>query len=447
MNGLQLNWQKLSQLLGFRRLFWRIFIAFWLASLLVMFATGFVIINNFSSSEYKQRYVNDATAQAERTLWRYENEGFDPQKLASKLSHWEQKRQERGARLYPMLIIDNNNKIVYRYRIRKDNREQMLQLNVMGPSNNEYQVWIPPPEAPRIFKLVFYRLQSLQFVFILIAAALVSALLSWSIVGPLNRLGAFSRRYANQQEISNFPHKLLGRKDELGNLAQDINYMVKQTDAHVKAQRQLLHDVSHELRAPLARLQASAALIEQKMPDNRHARQINNDCGRIDGLIQQILNFSKITEDQQAAEQLELLALCQQVIDDMTVEYPTQPVSLSASADEVWLSGYPYALQQALHNLVANACKYSPPGESVELQVVLEADSVIVHIRDHGPGVDQQEIHQLLQPFYRAGNQMHTQGFGLGLSITSRAIDKHHGQLQLSNHPQGGLLVTVRLPR
>ncbi|MDP5029163.1 HAMP domain-containing sensor histidine kinase [Paraglaciecola sp.] len=432
--------------LGFKRLFWRIFIAFWLTSMLVMFATGFVMVNSFSSAEAHQRYIAEVTTQAERMVWRYENDGFSSDKLASKIKQWEQKQSGRSERLIPMRIVDKNQHTIYRYRLKKENIDELEHVSILGPSNIEYQVYVAEPEPPRIFKQVLFRFQSLQFVFILFASALVSALLSWSIVAPLKSLGIFSRRFANQQQVTELPSKLLQRGDELGALAHDIDYMVKQTQKTVLAQQQLLHDVSHELRAPLARLQVSAALIEQKMPENRHALQINSDCVRIDQLIQQILNYSKLEQDQQSAQRFDIQQLCLHVIENMAVQYPDVPIKFDSALSECEIKGFPEAFHQALGNIIGNACKYSPTAKPVEVSLARENNEVTLSIRDHGEGVDEAELSQLLRPFYRAGNHMHTPGFGLGLSIAARAINKHQGQLQMENQREGGLLVTITVP-
>jgi signal transduction histidine kinase len=200
---------------------------------------------------------------------------------------------------------------------------------------------LPPPCNSNDFgyKQVLYRFQSLQFSFSFIASALVSALLSWSIVRPLNYLGAFSRRYATLQDSGTLPIKLLARGDELG----DLN------------------------------------------------------------------------------------ALCRQVIDNMAVSFPATPIHLSAS-NNIDIAAYPKLLQQAFDNIIGNACKYSPRDKPVEITMTEHKHNVNIAVRDFGPGVDESEMSTLLQPFYRAENQMHTSGFGLDLSIALKAINKHHGE-------------------
>ena len=439
-------WDTAKHTFGVKRLFWRIFIAFWLASLLVMIATGFVLVNKFSSDEYNKRFYNDVITQAERVVWRYEQNLAMPTSQQTKLKNWISNKNNRDGHLIPMLIKDENGNTIYHYRLNKIKLEDRTEQRVSGPSNRNYLVQIRKPKAPRIYKQVLYRFQSLQFGFIFIASALVSALLSWSIILPLNYLGAFSRRYANQQEVVSLPRKLLARGDELGDLALDIDFMVNKTHAAASAQQQLLHDVSHELRAPLARLQVSAALIEQKNPGSRHVKQIHSDCLRIDQLIQQILDYSKLEQSSPSAEKCDINTLCQQAIDNMAVNYPTIAVNFFHD-DKVEISGYPEALLQAFDNIIGNACKYSANGGLVEISTSTREHSVIVTVRDHGPGVDEQEMSKLLQPFYRAGNKMHTSGFGLGLSIAVKAIDKHKGELRISSPDDGGLCVEIVLPR
>lgn len=434
------------QKLGFKRLFWRIFICFWLSSLLVMIATGFVIISKYSSEDYTKRYSNDVLTQAERIVWRYEQSVTSATNRSIKLKNWITKRENRRGHLLPMLIKDETNQGIYQYRFNKVKPDERLEYSVLGPSGRFYQVFSKKPKAPRIYTQLMYRFQSLQFVFIFFASALVSALLSWSITRPLNYLGSFSRRYADEQEVAPLPRTLLTRGDELSDLASDIEFMVNKTHAAASAQQQLLHDVSHELRAPLARLQVSAALIEQKTPDSRHVKQIHSDCLRIDQLIQQILDYSKLEQSNPTPEPCDIDALCNHVIDNMAVTYPGVPVEYTPDS-KARISGFPEALLQALDNIIGNACKYSSSGELVQITTLSRPTSVLITVRDHGPGVNEEEMSKLLQPFYRAGNEMHTNGFGLGLSIALKAINKHKGELRMSTPDDGGLKVEIILPK
>lgn len=430
---------------GFKRLFWRIFLTFWMASLIVMVATGFVLVNKYSSDEYNERFFNAVINQAERIVWQYEHDLSLANSQKKKLKDRLNKRSNRNGELIPMLIQDESGHTIYHYKMNKVKPHERTVQYVNGLSDQRYKVQIRKPQAPRIYKELLYRFQSLQFVFILIASTFVSALLSWSIIRPINYLGAFSRRYANKQEIATLPDKLTARGDELGDLAADINFMVRKTHEASRTQQQLLHDVSHELRAPLARLQASAALIEQKSPDNRHVKQIHSDCERIDQLIQQILDYSKLEKSAPIAEKCDINLLCERVVDNMAISFPGIPIEF-LPAEKAQIVGYPEAVYQALDNIIGNACKYSNKGQLVEVSTKTNEQGIVVTVKDNGPGVNEEEIEKLLQPFYRAGNQMHTTGFGLGLSIALKAVQKHGGKLNMTSPDDGGLKVEIIFP-
>ena len=102
-------------------------------------------------------------------------------------------------------------------------------------------------------------------------------------------------------------------------------------------------------------------------------------------------------------------------------------------------------LRRAFENVLRNACKHTPEETAVEVNLSSTGSNAIISIRDHVPGIDQQDIARLTEPFYRAGNMMQTDGFGLGLSIAARAIEKHGGRMEADNHPQGGLEIKIFL--
>ena len=141
-----------------------------------------------------------------------------------------------------------------------------------------------------------------------------------------------------------------------------------------------------------------------------------------------------------------MIELLHSLIETLHFEYPQAVINLKAPSTALLIKGYPDSLAQALENIIRNACKYSPEGSAIELTVSEAENGVVIAVRDHGQGVAETDLARLLQPFYRAGNKMHTPGFGLGLSIAQRAINKHKGVLSIRNHVEGGLLVCVELP-
>jgi signal transduction histidine kinase len=438
-------YKRAGNVVGFKRLFWRIFIAFWLGDLAIMFATGYTLIHNFESSQFSSRYKADIERQAGDVIQLYEG-GASLKSTKEVERIVRDKNDNRGGRFQAMIIVDADQQQVFRYRLNPKDKEDLLSFSIESEKGESYQVLAQAPVIPRFFKQSLNRFQTYQFVIILISAAVVSALLSWTIVRPLKQLGAYSRSYASDQNIDALPDKLLHRGDELGDLAADIEFMVNQTDKTMNAQQQLLHDVSHELRAPLARLQASAALIEKKVPNSSYTDRIHSECNRIDQLIQQILNFSKLDKQREEKESFDLIGLSRALIDNIQFEYPQRLISLACDEHSLPIDGFPESLSQAIENIIRNACKYSPENSDIDFSIVKNDNKVIINIRDRGDGVSESELVKLQQPFYRAGNKMHTQGFGLGLSIAQRAIKKHNGKLKINNHSDGGLIVTIELP-
>jgi signal transduction histidine kinase len=102
-------------------------------------------------------------------------------------------------------------------------------------------------------------------------------------------------------------------------------------------------------------------------------------------------------------------------------------------------------LERALDNLLRNALRFNPEGVPVELRAQRDGDELVLSVRDHGPGVADEHLPQLSQPFFRAPGQT-AAGHGLGLAIARRAAERHGGQLQLANHPDGGFIASLRLP-
>ncbi len=241
--------------------------------------------------------------------------------------------------------------------------------------------------------------------------------------------------------------RLLRRADELGDLAQDFAFMMQQTRETLGAQKQLLHDVSHELRAPLSRLQVAAELIQQRDQKSLpYIQRIHAECERIDQLIQRILNFSRL-EESIAMLPLDPVHLLQAHMDNLQFEFPRRQIRLTEAPAGVIVNADENLLGEAVDNILRNACKYTPEAGPIAVAVRQSDRHIHIEIRDFGPGVPPEDLTKLTTPFFRTGNRMHGDGFGLGLSIARRAVEKHGGRLLLENHPEGGLLVSLLLPQ
>ncbi|MEE3636227.1 HAMP domain-containing sensor histidine kinase [Pseudomonas sp. AL 58] len=280
----------------------------------------------------------------------------------------------------------------------------------------------------------------------LVVLTLFSLLVTLSITRPLGRLRGAVHDLGQTTYQQNSLARLASRRDEFGVLANDFNRMGARLQSLIGSQRQLLRDVSHELRSPLARLRIALALAERAGPEQREALwpRLTRECDRLEALISEILALARVDAEQAKAEPIDLSALLLNVQKDALLNAPEQDIHLD-SEPGLTLQGWPTLLERALDNLLRNAQRFNPPGQPIELKATGDSERIVISVRDHGPGVAGEHLEQLGKPFFRAPGQS-AAGHGLGLAIARRAVERHGGSLTLGNHPQGGFVATLTLP-
>jgi signal transduction histidine kinase len=227
--------------------------------------------------------------------------------------------------------------------------------------------------------------------------------------------------------------------------------MVQRIDALLQAQCRLLHDVSHELRSPLARLQVAAALARR---EPTHAAtmldRVEHETERMDRLVEEILTLARLESEvaaAEASEPIDLAALVEDSVEDARIEAQAQRKSVALQVRaEPRLAGQPPLLQRAIDNVIRNAVQHSPEGGTVEVAVEADASGAQVTVADRGPGLSDDECRTIFEPFVR-GRRSRSEGFGLGLAIAQRATEAHGGRIAARNRPGGGLVVTLQFPQ
>lgn len=280
----------------------------------------------------------------------------------------------------------------------------------------------------------------------LVVLTLFSLLVTFSITRPLSRLRGAVHDLGQTTYQQNSLAKLANRRDEFGVLATDFNRMGARLQSLIGSQRQLLRDVSHELRSPLARLRIALALAERANPQEREKLwpRLTRECDRLEALISEILVLARVDADNASAEEVDLNALLATLQRDAQLGSPEQTVRLQAEP-QLNLKGWPTMIERAVDNLLRNAQRFNPPEQPIELQAARQGERIIISVRDHGPGVQAEHLSQLGEPFYRAPGQT-AAGHGLGLAIAKRAAERHGGSLVLANHAQGGFVASLELP-
>ena len=296
-----------------------------------------------------------------------------------------------------------------------------------------------------------YRLPYITMAAGTLASLLFAALLAWYFSRPIRALKGAFEAASGGDLAPRFGAATRGRGDELAGLGHDFDRMSGQLRALMDNQRRLLHDVSHELRSPLARLQAAIGLAHQQ-PDKVAAslERIERESARMDKLVGELLTLARLetAAGLPAVERIAMMELIEEIAGDAAFEAGSQQrhvVVTGATAAQV--QGTPDLLWRALENVVRNAIKHSPEGGTVEIALRSAPARIEVQVLDRGPGVAACDLETIFQPFYRSNPQANNiDGHGLGLAIALRVVAAHGGTIAASNREGGGLCVTISLP-
>jgi two-component system, OmpR family, sensor kinase len=294
---------------------------------------------------------------------------------------------------------------------------------------------------------------------VIIAALLVMALIAWLIartfVRPIAELQTAARELANGDTAARVPAGIVARRDELGTLAGDFNSMAERIATLLETRQRLMGELSHELRSPLARLRAAVGLATHRGAlDERETARIELEIARMDRLIGDLLRYSKL----EAAAPLERRLLriddmLRELIADEEIEAAQRSIRLTLSAaGDLTVVGDPTWLRRACENVLRNAIRHSPRESAVEINAARDGGRITVLIEDHGPGVPEEALERIFEPFVRLApasgdtNEAVDQGTGLGLAIARRVLKSHSGAIAASRRVGGGLSVALHLP-
>ncbi|MAB98001.1 MAG: two-component sensor histidine kinase [Pseudomonadaceae bacterium] len=435
-----------------RSMFWRIFASLWLAIALV---AGLSILLGHALNQ-DAWIINHHPAiknLAKQWTQRYEREG---PAAAQDLLEKARKRY----RLNVQVIGENGQQVVEGtfpqraadFESRQPNKKRLpwrrMTSEYSSPTSGETFLFIyriPHPELDAWHRgSLLWPLSALCIALVVLTG--LSVLLTLSITRPLSRLrGAVHD--LGQTSYQQDSLALLGqRRDEFGLLARDFNRMGARLQGLIGSQRQLLRDVSHELRSPLARLRIALALAERASQEEREKLwpRLTKECDRLEALISEILALARLDAEPGAEQVIDLPRLLSKLREDAQLSAPEQNIQINVD-QSIKLTGWPEMLERAIDNLLRNALRFNPADQPIEINVSRSGENAWINIRDHGPGTAPENLPQLGEPFFRAPGQS-APGHGLGLAIARRAAERLGGSLSLSNHPQGGFNARLCLP-
>jgi len=300
---------------------------------------------------------------------------------------------------------------------------------------------VVPPQ-----NLLFSALQPLHL-WVLGLSVLLCYALAYNLTSPLRRLQTAVDRFGRGDLDARAEE---GRRDELVELAGTFNRMAGRIQTLLAAEHRLLLDVSHELRSPLARLSVAVELARSGAGSALPLDRIQKEADRLNELISQMLEVTRIEGDPGARKhaRVRLDELIGGLVDDCAIEAHARGCSLEmANAPSVSIDGDGELLRRAIENVMRNAIRHSPPESKIEVSLQNGGGRAKVRVRDYGPGVPEEALPHIFDPFYRVDSDRNrgSGGVGLGLSIARRAVELHQGSLRASN-ASPGLLVEIELP-
>ncbi len=285
----------------------------------------------------------------------------------------------------------------------------------------------------------------------LLVSTIVCFLLARYLSDPIRHLRAATRSIAAGDLGVRVASLMGSRRDELGMLALDFDLMAERLRALLASHRELLRDVSHELRSPLARLQIALGLARRPNANlEQEFDRIEQETARLDELIGEILGLSRLDDPARAlvVEPVNLEEIIETQVENARVEAEPRSIQvLTRPMTPLAIPGDRELLYRAVENVLRNAVRFSPAGGMVEVTLEHTPGQALIRIRDHGPGVPENMLARIFEPFFcvASARDRESGGYGIGLAITARVAALHGGSVSASNVEGGGLAVEIAL--
>ncbi|WP_066557715.1 HAMP domain-containing sensor histidine kinase [Croceicoccus bisphenolivorans] len=335
-----------------------------------------------------------------------------------------------------------------------ENRVANFEKTVRTPDGEAYTIaWVM--SAPKRPGGVFNVPPDLLIVG-LFGGLVFSAALAFYLAIPIGRLRVGFDRLAAGYLDTRVSAQMGRRNDEIADLGRDFDLMAKRLEDLMGARVRLLHDVSHEFRSPLARMQLATSLVDQSKDNIEVSLQrINLEIDRLNELTEELLTLTRVETDGVAPDQdyFDLCEVVRSVIDDGRFESVAAPDRISLRIDGLpgegrrpLVQGNARLIRRAIENVLRNALIYSPDKAAIRVALSYSEKRryYTLDIEDDGPGIDPEFLPMIFDPFVKS--RKGSSGFGLGLAIARRAIQAHGGTIEACNGKPTGFCVTVQLP-
>ena len=299
-------------------------------------------------------------------------------------------------------------------------------------------------------------LSTLQVILLLLCAAgialaaMLGRLAARQVLAPLAEVAHAAEHISQTEDLTTRIH--VRADDEVGQLATRFNAMLDRlessraaVDESVRQQRQLVADASHELRTPVTSLRTNVEVLLEggALSDEDRERLLSDvveQSEELSALVGDLIELARGDQPIESPDDVRLDGIVEEAVDRARRNAPG--VEFETQLEPVVVDGVPERLLRAVNNLLDNAARHTPTGTKVEVRV----DTTGIRVRDHGDGVDPQDLPHVFDRFYRGVNSRGRQGSGLGLAIVRQVAEQHGGSVTASNAPDGGAVFEIRLP-
>ena len=439
-------------------LYWKIFIGFWFSSMMLSSAALYLShqIQGISSIDLKGI---SSIKIIDRTV-------FIVRRLPNEITDWQRQLSENDIRLFikrktnsPLTeqVFNKNineifNQLDNKHYYEKSNLTRLqIARKEKSIDGTEIKFIIDMPSRNILKLRDWINRIGVQFSLALTLSALICFILARYLTRNIKQLSVASRALAGGDLTARATLSNLSKNDELSELGNDFNRMASALEESTKQQKRLVRDISHELRSPLARLQISLELAKQK-GGSEELDRIDTEASRLNDLIGQLLSIPE--QSSQLNDTIDLIELIKDILNDGEIEAQVKKVHLEfkSNINEALVSANLSELHSALENIIRNAIKYTYDDSIVSVNIQKEdkkyGAEYIITVSDNGPGVPEEDLEKIFEPFYRVDQARNrkTGGYGVGLAIAHRIINTHGGYIKAINK-NNGLSIKISLPK
>jgi two-component system sensor histidine kinase CpxA len=444
-----------------RRLFWKIFLPFWVAQALLL---GVLYIR----LQHRLHAENPWWVQPERRLvptlgdlavHRFEEGGqpalralLDQSAMPRRSDYWllDADGRELSGRPMPDDIREHAQRALRHEGIVRPD-EAVVLVAPIATARTSYLLigeFTPPPLSERVPGDIIWVLKLGTII-----SALMCLVIAHYLSKPIERLRDATNELARGNLDIRVGATIGRRSDEIADLVRDFDSMAGELRNQIQSERNLLSGVSHELRSPIARMRLALALARTSDRPERDEMldRIEQDAIQLDSMLERILTVARLENGQYKPkfESLSLNDLIDEVLDDARFEAAATGATVNYSDDALLeVNGDPGLLRSAIENVVRNAIFYSGQNGMIDVRLHFDDGYAAITVRDNGKGVPEDALPLLFKPFYRVDDSRGTTtgGMGLGLAIVRNAMAVHGGSVTARNVSPHGLEVELRLP-